>query len=143
GALEVIGNGVRPLEPGSGDALLVTKPAVSAAQRNVVLGGHLPPNQALDHPRLPFFSHPRLGLLLALDALEQSSKVTGAKPLIALAGDQRIEEGSRAGIAVEAGRFLEEDLQQIAVLGRTIDEDAELAQDTDVFIDGSDPRVGD
>ena len=79
--------------------------------------------------------------LLALDALEQRAEVAGAEPLVALALDDLVEERAGLGSLVEAGRLLEEDLQQVRVLVIAVDQDLELAQTSEVLVDLADAAL--
>src|SRR3954464_12012186 len=73
--------------------------------------------------------------LVALDRLEERAEVPRPEPLIALALDDLEEEGPRLGIVLAARRLLQEDLQQVLPSGAAGDEDLELAQHVDRFID--------
>src|SRR5262252_145284 len=75
------------------------------------------------------------GALLALDGLEQRAEVAGPEPLVALALDDLEEERAGFGIVVQAGRLLEEDLQEVLPGLAAVDQDLELAQDLDALVD--------
>ena len=78
-------------------------------------------------------------MLFPLDRLEQRAEVPRAEALIALAFDDLEEERARLAIVVQAGGFLEEDLQQVFAARAAVDQDAELAQHVDALLDLADP----
>ena len=79
-------------------------------------------------------------LLFPFDRLEQRAEVARAEALIALALDDLEEERPRFGIVVVAGRLLEEDLQEVLVRPRAVDQDLELSQRVDALVDLADPE---
>src|SRR5215470_4493365 len=81
---------------------------------------------------------PARGLLVALDALEQRAEVPRAESLVTLALDDLVEERAGVALRVEAGGVLHEDLQQVAVLLVSVDENAEAAQIVRVLVDPAD-----
>src|SRR5664279_3712351 len=81
--------------------------------------------------------------LIALDALEQRAEVAGAEALAALALDDLVEERTRRLVVVEAGRFLEEDLQHVLVVMIAVDQHLELAQRLDILVDLVDAALHD
>src|SRR5450631_2671658 len=96
------------------------------------LGGTVPTT------RRSSMSNPPLRPLFALDALEEGAEVAGAKPAVPLALDELVEKGSGALFPVKAGCVLHEDLEQVAVLLGTVDEDAQSAQVVRVLVDAAD-----
>src|SRR5678815_1927222 len=81
---------------------------------------------------------PARGLLVALDALEQRAEVPRAEPLVTLALDDLVEEWPGVPVAVEAGRVLHEDLEQVAVLLVSVDQDAEPPEVVRALVDAAD-----
>src|SRR5690606_12626489 len=79
--------------------------------------------------------------LMPLDALEQGAEIAGSEALVALAMNDFEEEGPRLGASIHLGRVLHEDLQQIGVVAGTVDQDLELAQGLDVFVDAADAQA--
>src|SRR6185369_13393169 len=66
------------------------------------------------------------------------AEVAGAEAFGALALDDLEEEGTGRGILEEAGRLLEEDLEEVFSGALAVDEDLEVAQDRDVLVDRAD-----
>ncbi len=139
----VVQDGERPLEAVAGEALLVAQPPAVVAQRRVRLVRDRAGRHSIEHRVLRFTcaaraaraaARPPAGLL-ALDRLEQRAEVAGAEALVPLALDDLEEERPRLRIVVEAGRLLEEDLQQVLVRLRAVDEDLELAQGREALVD--------
>src|SRR5678815_3080463 len=83
---------------------------------------------------------PARGLLVALDALEQRPEVPRAEALVALALDDLVEERPGLPVAVEAGRVLHEDLEQVAVLLVAVDQDAQAPEVVGILVDAADPE---
>ena len=141
------------LEPVAREALLVAQLPRGVAQRRVGLVGDRPGRHAIEHGLLCFTcaagagGRPRpaaraaRGALLALDGLEERAEVAGAEALVALALDDLEEERPRLGIVVQAGRLLEEDLQQVLARRVAVDEDLELAQHAEVLVERADRRA--
>src|SRR3990172_4673839 len=71
---------------------------------------------------------PPRALLVALVRLEEGTEVPRAEARVSLALDDLVEERARRRVVIEAGRVLEEDLQEVAPRRGAVDEDLELAQ---------------
>ena len=117
--LEVVEDRERPVEAVAGEALLVAQAA--AASRSAVWGlsGTVAGGHAIEHRSLTSAARRRAPPACRPAACSRSiasnsaRKLPGAEALVALALDDLEEERPRLGVVVEAGRLLEEDLQQV------------------------------
>jgi hypothetical protein len=96
---------------------------------------HLAELHPVDHGVRP------LALLLALDGLEERAEVARAEALVPLALDDLEEERPRGRLPGEAGRVVEEDLEEVGAGRGAVHRDAEPPEHLHVLVDPLDPDV--